>query len=70
MRLPNAHSAVVERGKITEYLLNGAHPHNGGKVAFFRRLGFRGQEWRGSLQPFASWRRRPPSASVWNPGTE
>ena len=52
MRLPNARAAVVERGKITEYLLNGAHPDNGGKAAFFRRLGFRGQEWRALAAAF------------------
>jgi len=35
MRLPNAHFAVVDREKITEYLLNSEHPDNGGKAAFF-----------------------------------
>ncbi|MEJ7712567.1 MAG: DUF6883 domain-containing protein [Pyrinomonadaceae bacterium] len=37
MMLPNAHLALVERGKITEYLLNPAHPDNGGKAPFFIR---------------------------------
>ena len=40
MRLPNAEFAVVERAKITEYLLNPKHPDNGGKAAFFEALGF------------------------------
>ena len=44
MKLPNAESAVVEPEKITEYLLNAAHPDNGGKAAFFEALGFQRQE--------------------------
>lgn len=40
MRLPNAEFAVVERAKITEYLLNLKHPDNGGKAAFFEALEF------------------------------
>jgi hypothetical protein len=45
MKLPNAHLAVVEREKITEYLLNAAHPDNGGKAAFFLSLGFDRIDW-------------------------
>jgi hypothetical protein len=45
MKLPNAHLAIVEEEKITEYLLNSAHPDNGGKAAFFHRLGFHGGDW-------------------------
>jgi hypothetical protein len=44
MKLPNAEKAVVERQKITEYLLNAAHPDNGGKAAFFEALGFHREE--------------------------
>lgn len=40
MRLPNAELAVVEREKITDYLLNPDHPDNGGKASFFVSLGF------------------------------
>jgi hypothetical protein len=36
----NAHLAVVERHKIVDYLLNSAHPDNGGKARFFESLGF------------------------------
>ncbi len=32
MKLPNAAQAVVTRGKIADYLLNAAHPDNGGKA--------------------------------------
>jgi len=46
MRLPNAKKAVVERGKIVDYLLNPAHPDNGGKAAFFAALGFSRDDWR------------------------
>jgi hypothetical protein len=43
--LPNAHLAVVERRKITEYLLNPTHPDNGGKASFFAALGFDVERW-------------------------
>jgi len=37
--------ALVEREKITEYLLNPAHPDNGGKAPFFIALGFKREDW-------------------------
>ncbi|MEI8197654.1 MAG: DUF6883 domain-containing protein [Phycisphaerae bacterium] len=40
MILPNAPLANVEVSKITQYLLNPAHPDNGGKARFFLALGF------------------------------
>jgi hypothetical protein len=40
VKLRNAHLAVVERHKIVDYLLNSAHPDNGGKARFFESLGF------------------------------
>ncbi len=40
MKLPNARLAVVERQKLVDYLLNSAHPDNGGKAQFFVSLGF------------------------------
>jgi hypothetical protein len=45
MRPPNAEFAVVEREKVTEYLLNPEHPDNGGKAAFFVALGFSRSDW-------------------------
>ena len=45
MRLPNARLAVVDRAKITEYLLNPEHPDNGGKAAFFVTLEFSRSDW-------------------------
>jgi hypothetical protein len=45
MRLPNARLALVAREKIADYLLNAAHPDNGGKAEFFTSLGFRREEW-------------------------
>jgi len=38
MKLPNANNANVEREKIVDYLLNPAHPDNGGKAEFFGTL--------------------------------
>jgi hypothetical protein len=40
VKLRNAHLAGVERHKIVDYLLNSAHPDNGGKAKFFESLGF------------------------------
>ena len=40
MKLRNAHLAVVDRSKVLDYLLNEAHPDNGGKARFFALLGF------------------------------
>jgi hypothetical protein len=40
VQLRNANLAVVERHKLVEYLLNAAHPDNGGKAQFFESLGF------------------------------
>ena len=40
MKLPNDHLATVDRRKVVEYLLNPAHPDNGGKARFFATLGF------------------------------
>jgi hypothetical protein len=54
MRLPNADLAVVDRAKITEYLLNSEHPDNGGKAAFFVTLEFSRSDW----EPFANALRR------------
>ncbi len=45
MTLPHAHLAIVEQGKIAGYLLNPAHPDNGGKAAFFFSLGFHVDDW-------------------------
>lgn len=45
MMLPNAQLALVKRGKVVEYLLNPAHPDNGGKAPFFVVLGFRREDW-------------------------
>ena len=45
MKLPNAERAVIEREKIADYLLNAAHPDNGGKAAFFLALGYNRDDW-------------------------
>lgn len=45
MKLPAAELAVVSRDKVAEYLLNAAHPDNGGKAPFFQALGFTQDDW-------------------------
>jgi hypothetical protein len=43
--LPNAHAAVINRQKLTGYLLALDHPVGGPKAVFFHRLGFRPLAW-------------------------
>ena len=45
MKLPNAHVAVVEREKITEYLLSETHRYGASKARFFASFGFRRSGW-------------------------
>ncbi len=44
MSLPNAALAIVSHDKVIDYLLNEAHPDNGGKARFFESLGFSKQD--------------------------
>ena len=44
MKLRNAHLAIVDRSKVLDYLLNEAHPDNGGKARFFGLLGYSREE--------------------------
>ena len=39
VKLRNAHLAAIDRSKVLDYLLNEAHPDNGGKARFFALLG-------------------------------
>ncbi len=45
MKMPCADRTTVEREKIVDYLLNAAHPDNGGKARFFLDLGFNRNDW-------------------------
>ncbi len=45
MTLPNAHLALVEREKITEYLLNTEHLYGASKARFFSAFGFDAEAW-------------------------
>src|SRR6059036_3180169 len=45
MKLPNVHLAAVPERKITQYLLNPAHPAGGSKAWFFLRFGFTVADW-------------------------
>lgn len=45
MNLPRADEALVERKKITDYLLNPAHRYGASKARFFSELGFRIEDW-------------------------
>ena len=45
MKLPNAHLALVEQEKITDYLLNSAHRYGASKARFFAGFGFQLAAW-------------------------
>lgn len=45
MMLPRAEALIVEREKITDYLLNPAHRYGASKARFFAAFGFRIEEW-------------------------
>lgn len=45
MKWPNVQSATVPAAKVTQYLLNPAHPAGGSKAKFFLRFGFAVAEW-------------------------
>ncbi|MGE0685084.1 MAG: DUF6883 domain-containing protein [Candidatus Binatia bacterium] len=46
MKLPNAHLAIVEQGKICDYLLNSDHRFGASKARFFSEFGFRVEAWK------------------------
>ena len=50
MKLPNAFSAVVEREKVVDYLLNRAHRYGASKAEFFFKYGFRLDQWQALAQ--------------------
>ena len=43
--LPAAANVSVEAAKVRGYLLNAAHPRNGGKATFFAAFGFVIERW-------------------------
>ncbi|HXR05475.1 MAG TPA: hypothetical protein VN836_12285 [Verrucomicrobiae bacterium] len=45
MKLPNPSGLIVEREKITDYLLNPAHRYGASKARFFTKFGFRIENW-------------------------
>jgi hypothetical protein len=53
MRLPNAEKAIIERRKLTEYLLSETHPTGRFKAQFFKKLGFE----QANVEKFEEWLR-------------
>ena len=45
MKLPNGDRAVVNEGKLRDYLLSRSHPVGRFKADFFFRLGFQAEAW-------------------------
>jgi hypothetical protein len=44
-RLPKANLAIMEKHKITEYLLSASHPYGRAKAAFFQSCVFQIDAW-------------------------
>jgi hypothetical protein len=45
LKLPNADRAIIAAEKLRDYLLNPAHPDNGGKAYVFTALGYSRENW-------------------------
>jgi hypothetical protein len=45
VQFPNIELAIIERQKVTDYLLASSHPAGRAKAAFFARLGFTTGAW-------------------------
>jgi hypothetical protein len=52
MKLPNANVALVEREKITGYLLDSSHRFGVSKARFFMQFGFRVEDWETLAEAF------------------
>ena len=66
MKLPNAENAVVEREKIADYLLNPAHPDNGGKAPLlFGRTASDQTIGKRSPQRSVGWLKRRKFSKAW-----
>ena len=44
-RLPNAEQAIIEAGKLQDYILSPMHPVGRLKAAFFQKLGYSTENW-------------------------
>jgi hypothetical protein len=45
VRVPNGERALIDRAKLTDYLLSSSHPVGRFKARFFGALGFRVEGW-------------------------
>jgi hypothetical protein len=45
MKVQEASNAKIDQEKVVHYLLNSAHPDNGGKADYFEKLGFTRRNW-------------------------
>jgi hypothetical protein len=45
VRLPNAENAVIDSGKLRDYVLSPSHPVGRFKAAFFSSLGYTQENW-------------------------
>jgi hypothetical protein len=64
VKLPNASNALVERNKITEYLLAFDHPEGAGKAEFFTGFGFTAAHWQILAQALTAHARTQPVSST------
>jgi hypothetical protein len=45
VKIPNAHDATVDRGRLVDYLINPRFLDNAERASFFRRMGFHDENW-------------------------
>ena len=45
-RLPNTEKAIIEAGKLKDYILSPVHPVGRFKAAFFQKLGYSIADWK------------------------
>ena len=68
MKLPNPDKLVVEREKITDYLLNPGHRYGASKARFFAEFGFRIEQWEQLAEALREHGRRHEVARLREPG--
>ncbi len=64
VNLPQAAHAVVERRKVTEYLLGFDHPEGSGKAEFFSHFGFAPDAWESLAEALIAHANMHPVSSV------
>lgn len=68
MKLPNFDSALIEKEKVADYLLNSTHRYGASKAWFFAEFGFRPENWEKLAEAFREHARRHDIVSTMETG--